>query len=84
MRDCIEAAVFEADPDELALGLWAAAHGVASLLAARPYSPWPERDASIDRTVCTAGTGPAAAARLDAGNTMPFDEVVATLGRLRG
>jgi hypothetical protein len=76
--------VFEGDAVELALGLWAATHGVASLLVVKPYFPWPDLDAFIDRTVCMAGIGLAAAARFDADNEMPLDEVVAALDRLRG
>jgi AcrR family transcriptional regulator len=57
VRACLETGVFEGDAVELALGLWAAAHGVASLLVAKPYFPWPDLDAFIDRTVCMAGIG---------------------------
>jgi AcrR family transcriptional regulator len=84
VRTCMDAGIFEGDPVELALGLWAAAHGVAALLVAKPSFPWPDRDAFIDRTICMAGIGLAAAARFDADNEMPLDEVVATLDRLRG
>jgi AcrR family transcriptional regulator len=84
VRTCVEARVFEGDPTELALGLWAAAHGVAALLVAKPYFPWPDRDAFIDRTICMAGIGLAAAARLDPDNDLPLDQVVAMLDRLRG
>jgi AcrR family transcriptional regulator len=83
VRACISAGVFEGDPVELALGLWAAAHGVAALLVAKPSFPWPDRDAFIDRTVCMAGIGLAAAARFDADNDLPLDDVVAVLDRLR-
>jgi hypothetical protein len=68
---------------ELALGLWAAAHGVASLLVVKPYFPWPDLDAFIDRTVCMAGIGLAAMARLDPDNTLGIEAEVALLDRLR-
>jgi AcrR family transcriptional regulator len=84
VRTCIDAGVFQGDPVEIALGLWAAAHGVAALLVAKPYFPWPDRDAFIDRTICMAGIGLAAAARFDADNDLPLDEVVTTFDRLRG
>jgi AcrR family transcriptional regulator len=78
---CIEAGVFEGEPFELALGLWTAAHGVASLMLAKPYLPWPERDAFIDRTIWRAGVGLAAAARLDRDASVPH--LVERLDRLR-
>lgn len=83
VRECIEEGVFDGDPVELALGLWAAAHGVAALLVAKPYFPWPDRDAFIDRTICMAGIGLAAMARLDPDNDLGIEEEVALLDRLR-
>jgi AcrR family transcriptional regulator len=83
VEKCLEVGIFEGPPVELGLGLWAAAHGVASLLVAKPYFPWPDRDAFIDRTICMAGIGLAAAARFDADNDLPVEQVVATLDRLR-
>jgi AcrR family transcriptional regulator len=83
VRACVEADVFEGDPVELALSLWAATHGVAALLVAKPYFPWPDRDAFVDRTVCMAGIGLAAASRLDPDDDLPLPDVVAALDRLR-
>jgi AcrR family transcriptional regulator len=83
VRACLQAGVFEGDEVELALGLWAAAHGVASLLVVKPYFPWPDLDAFIDRTVCMAGIGLAAMARLDPDNTLGIEAEVALLDRLR-
>ena len=83
VRACIDAGVFEGDEVELALGLWAAAHGVASLLVVKPYFPWPDRDAFIDRTICMAGIGLAAMARLDPDNDLGIEQEVALLDRLR-
>ena len=84
VQSCLDSGLLEGDPVELALSLWASAHGVAALLVAKPYFPWPELDGFIDRTVCMAGIGLAAMARFDADDDMPLPDVVATLDRLRG
>ena len=81
VRACIEQGVLEGEPVELALGLWAAAHGVAALLVAKPYFPWPPLDAFIDRTICMAGLGLAAGARLD--DDLPLSELGKRLDGLR-
>ena len=83
VRACVEAGLYEGEPLELALGLWAAAHGVAALLVAKPYFPWPERNAFIDRTICMAGLGLAAAVRLDPDDDLPLEQAVARFNRLR-
>ena len=83
VRACVEARVFEGDPVELAMSLWAAAHGVAALLVAKPHFPWPDLDEFIDRTICMAGIGLAVGARFDPDNTLPLDDVVAVLDTLR-
>lgn len=62
---CVAAGVLRGDPQTLALGLWSAAHGCASLLISQPSFPWPEDlDAFIDDTVRMAGFGTALASRL--------------------
>jgi AcrR family transcriptional regulator len=81
VRACIEEGVLEGEPVELALGLWAAAHGIAALLVAKPYFPWPDVDALIDRTVCMAGLGLAAGTRVDTEQSLP--ELVERLEALR-
>ena len=83
VRACVEAGVLEGDPVELALSLWAAAHGVAALLVAKPYFPWPDVDAFVDRTVCMAGIGLAAVSRFDPDNDLPVEGVVEVFDRLR-
>ena len=65
VQECLDLGVLEGEPADLALSLWAAAHGVAALLVAKPYFPWPDIDAFIDRTVCMAGLGLAVASRID-------------------
>ena len=82
VRKCVDAGLLEGDPAQLALSLWAAAHGVAALLVAKPYFPWPDTDALIDRTVCMAGLGLAAASRVDVDR--PSAELEERLERLRG
>lgn len=78
---CVELGVFEGEPLELALSLWAAVHGIASLLIAKPYFPWPDVGVLVDRTVSMAGLGMAAGARLDP--TLALPEITERLDRLR-
>ncbi len=83
VQECCDVGIFEGEPVELGLGLWAAAHGVASLLIAKPYFSWPDRATFVDRTICMAGIGLAASSRFDADNDLPVEQVVAALDRLR-
>jgi AcrR family transcriptional regulator len=78
---CIGLGILEGDPIELALKLWAAAHGIASLLIAKPKFPWPPIDELVDSTMCMAGSGLAAGSRLPDG--LAPDEVVRRLDLLR-
>ncbi|MFN2538488.1 MAG: TetR/AcrR family transcriptional regulator, partial [Mycobacteriales bacterium] len=73
--------VLEGDPIELSLKLWAAAHGLASLLITKPKMPWPPLEDLIDETMCFAGLGLATASRIDP--SMPADQLVARLNTLR-
>jgi AcrR family transcriptional regulator len=59
VRRGIQAGRFrEERPELLALGLWAAAHGITSLLIALPGFPWPpDRQAMIDHIVAQAVEG---------------------------
>ena len=57
VQECVEAGLFEGEPLELGLRLWAAAHGVAALLVAKPYFPWPPQADFIDQTIRMAGLG---------------------------
>ena len=81
VQSCLDTGLLEGEPVELGLSLWAAAHGVAALLVAKPYFPWPELDGFIDRTVCMAGLGLAAASRLDPDTSS--EELRARLDALR-
>jgi AcrR family transcriptional regulator len=81
VRACIDAGVLDGEPLELALALWTAAHGLASLLIAKPYLPWPDLDGYVERVIWRAGLGLAADARLHPGRPVP--ELVERLERLR-
>ncbi len=51
--ECIEAGIFAGgDPLPITFDLWAAAHGVASLMIAKPYLPWGNVDEFADRVLC--------------------------------
>lgn len=77
--ECIEAGVFApGDPLTVTLELWAAAHGIASLMIAKPFLPWGDRDALADRVLCAAAVGRAADDRL--GGTPSTEQVLAWLG----
>lgn len=84
VRQCSVQGVYRGDPIELALGLWAAAHGVAALLIAKPHFPWPDVDAFIDTTICMAGLGLAVTERLGCDGSVPLPMLVAALDCLRG
>jgi AcrR family transcriptional regulator len=45
------------DPTTVALELWAAAHGVAALLIAKPYLPFGDIDTFADRMFCAVCAG---------------------------
>ncbi|MGH8859614.1 MAG: TetR/AcrR family transcriptional regulator [Jatrophihabitantaceae bacterium] len=65
--ECIEAGLFAGDdPLPITFALWATAHGVASLVIAKPYLPWGDIDEFTDRVLCAAATGHAVAALFDA------------------
>lgn len=58
--DCMEAGIFAAsDPLPVTFQLWAAAHGIASLIIAKPYLPWGDVEAFADRGLCAAALGQA-------------------------
>jgi len=81
VSDCVDLGVLQGDPLALGLQLWAAAHGVAALLIAKPRMPWPSLEEHVDRSIRSAGLGLAAASRLPEG--LPAKEVVRRLNRLR-
>jgi AcrR family transcriptional regulator len=60
--ECIEAGIFVGDdPLPITFDLWTAAHGVASLVIAKPYLPWGDLDEFADRVLCAAAMGHALA-----------------------
>jgi len=64
--ECIAAGVFaDGDPLAITFDLWAAAHGAASLLVAKPYLPFGDVSAFTDRVLCAAALGHAAGTLLD-------------------
>jgi AcrR family transcriptional regulator len=73
--------VLEGDPVELGLKLWAAAHGLASLLITKPNMPWPPLEQLIDGTMCFAGMGLAANTRMP--DDLSPDDLVKRLEKLR-
>jgi AcrR family transcriptional regulator len=59
--ECITAGIFVGDdPLPITFDLWAAAHGIASLMIAKPYLPWGDREEVTDRVLCSAALGHAA------------------------
>jgi AcrR family transcriptional regulator len=77
----VQLGVLEGDPLELGLRLWAAAHGIAALLIAKPRMPWPPLERLVDDSIRAAGVGIAAASRLPDG--LPAEEVVRRMETLR-
>jgi AcrR family transcriptional regulator len=72
--ECIAAGIFVGDdPLPITFDLWAAAHGIASLMIAKPYLPWGDREAVADRVLCTAALGHAAMGLFEGGEIMPDD-----------
>jgi hypothetical protein len=83
VQECVDAGVLEGDARTLALQLWAAAHGVAALLVAKPYFPWPPLDDYIEQVVRMAGMGIALTSRVGACGEVPLPELVEKLNALR-
>jgi len=55
---CMAAGLYaQGDPLPLAMSLWAAAHGVASLLITKPFLPWGDRRAFATRALGSAAMG---------------------------
>ncbi|MDT4937944.1 MAG: hypothetical protein QOG80_1615 [Pseudonocardiales bacterium] len=79
---CMRAGIFrDGDPLPITLELWAAAHGIASLMITKPFLPWGDADAVTDRVLCSAALGHAAA-DLIGENVTPAD-VTAWLAKQR-
>src|SRR3954451_23881229 len=55
VTECVEAGYFaKGDPLLLTLDLWTAAHGLASLMIAKPYLPWGDRETVANRVLRAA------------------------------
>ena len=83
VQECVDAGIFEGEADALALRLWAAAHGVAALLVAKPYFPWPPLDDYIDNVIRMAGLGIAVSSRVGECGELSLEELAARLNALR-
>lgn len=58
VEDCMAEGVFTpGDPTPVAIQLWAAAHGIASLIIAKPYLPWGDPDEIAYRVLGAAAMG---------------------------
>jgi AcrR family transcriptional regulator len=79
---CMEAGIFTpGDPVPVTLELWSAAHGIASLMIAKPYLPWGDKIAFADRILCSAALGHATRDLL--GGSPSVQEVTAWLAGQR-
>lgn len=82
VRDCMAAGIFaDGDPLPIALDLWSAVHGIASLLIIKPFLPWGDTDALIDRVLYGAALGHAASDLI--GGEMTPARMTAWLARQR-
>jgi AcrR family transcriptional regulator len=80
VRQCMDAGVFApGDPLPITLQLWSAAHGIASLMIAKPFLPWGDLEAAADPVLCAAALGRAVADRLGPDNLEP-EPLTAWLG----
>ena len=57
VRECVDAGVFQGDPLAITFEMWAAAHGVAALMIAKPYLPFGDAEDFADRALCAAAIG---------------------------
>ena len=64
VESCIAEGTFAGDPLAITFDLWAAAHGVASLVVAKSYLPFGPIEEYTDRVLCTAALGHAASTLL--------------------
>jgi hypothetical protein len=70
---CMDAGIFApGDPMPVTLELWAAAHGIASLMLAKPFLPWGEKMETANRVLRAAALG-RAVNDLEGGEMSPED-----------
>jgi AcrR family transcriptional regulator len=62
VSDCMDTGIFaKGDPVPITIELWSAAHGVASLMVAKPFLPWGEKMEFANRVLRSAALGRAVA-----------------------
>ncbi|KAA8890799.1 TetR/AcrR family transcriptional regulator [Nocardia colli] len=82
VQECMDAGVITpGDPMPVVLDLWAAAHGIASLLIAKPYIPWGDTEVVANRVLRAACVGHVVVDMIGA-DTEP-DEFAAWVSELR-
>lgn len=65
VQECIDAGIYAGpDPLPISLDFWAAAHGIASLVIAKPYLPWGDIDQITMRVLASAALGHVVADRI--------------------
>jgi AcrR family transcriptional regulator len=73
VSDCMQVGIFaEGDPVPVALEMWAAAHGVAALMVAKPFLPWGDKLEFARQVLRSAALGHAVN-DLNGGNMTPDD-----------
>jgi AcrR family transcriptional regulator len=51
VQRCLDAGAFEGDALLISMGLWAAVHGITSILISHPHFPWPDKENLIDHVL---------------------------------
>jgi AcrR family transcriptional regulator len=83
VQACMHAGIFTpGDPLPITLQLWAAAHGIASLMIAKPFLPWGDTEEIADRVLRAAAVGTAVSGML--GGSPSPEQVTAWLDGRRG
>jgi len=57
VQECVDTGIFRGDPLAITFDMWAAAHGVAALMIAKPYLPFGEAEEFADRALCATAIG---------------------------
>lgn len=81
VEECVAAGIFRGEPLAITFEMWAAAHGVAALMIAKPYLPFGTAEDFADRTLCAAAIGHAVRALV--GDDPTPDAMTDWLGRQR-
>ncbi|WP_227984933.1 TetR/AcrR family transcriptional regulator [Nocardia spumae] len=83
VRDAMDSGVLPpGDPMQMVLILWSAAHGIASLMIAKPFLPWGDVEVIADRVMAATGLG-FGVLGIIGGETPSPDEGARWLARLR-